>query len=565
VALNPKKKNKSEEIPDIEGYVTEEMLYKGRRAEREIPVVPLVIVAVILVTLMIILAVSKPWKNGQDLSDGTLDSLKVEQRDKETEKKKNLTSADAPWFYVDHKSRIYFDETQFNGAKSLVIPSHFDGVQVKVVNGDSFKAENSTVESVVISEGIISIGDGAFSNFSKLENITLPATLDYVTGSAFRGTPWYKAQNEKFVIVGDGVLIKYNGSDENVRIPANVKAIDCSAFMGVKNAKKITIPQGVKYIGENVFTDCSAEEIEFPSSVNDIANTAFLDSAFIEKHKNKNLIVGSGCMISYEVKNNIIRVPQETVLLTNLNFPEDNDITLYIGEKVSKISDMEALGLVASFKAAANSPVFSTDNGVLYNRDKSILYRFPIYSDMKRYEVYTYTKQISSEAFMRSDLEYILLPQKLSTISDRAFEECEKLKKIQIPDTAVNIGTSILRNCKNLEICELPDTLIAIPHGIFLGCTSLESVHLSDNVRTIKGNAFYGCTSLKELYIPENLSKIEPKAFYGCDIKFTIDAKNDYFQIVDGKLTEKEVKKESIAKTESKAKVTSSKETSSKK
>ena len=61
---------------------------------------------------------------------------------------------------------------------------------------------------------------------------------------------------EDFEIV-NGVLKKFNGSDENVVIPSSVKHIGEMAFMGSTGLKSVALPEGLLSIGYWAFTDCT--------------------------------------------------------------------------------------------------------------------------------------------------------------------------------------------------------------------------------------------------------------------------------------------------------------------
>ncbi len=539
----------------------------GHRSSKEsghniiIPVVA-IILGVLLLVLVGMSFTSCNTTGSGNLSDKTIESIKddASKKKKEQAKEVRFDSESAPWFYIDNRNRIYFDADahekyysskdytgDFSARETLKIPTYFDNIKVSVINGETFGEENSYIKKVIISDGVQAVGNGAFKGFKSLRSVTIPSSVTRVMGEAFHDTPWYRAQEAKFVTVGDGVLIKYNGIDSDLAIPKNVKAIDCMAFSNLESAEAVYIPASVTYIGDAAFKGCTAEEIEIPQSVTSIANDAFFDSAYLKKYKGKELIVGKGCMISYAIENSVIRIPNEAFQLSGLDFEEKGKgISLHIGENVNAISDFEALGYFNEFKVDIDNPYLSTDSGVLYSKDKTIVYRFPVFSDETRYELHPLTTRISSEAFSASHLEYIQLSNKLVQIDDRAFSGCKELKELRMPDTTTILGTSLFRDCQKLKRCELSDKISVIPHGIFSGCESLEELYIPDTVREIKGNSFWGCKSLKKLVIHERLTKINLKTFKDCNISFEVDDRNPVYASVDGKLTEIPKKEESI-------------------
>lgn len=74
-----------------------------------------------------------------------------------------------------------------------------------------------------------------------------------------------------------GVLIKYEGTDEHVTIPADVKEIGEGAFKGRTALKSVVIPDSVTTIGNNAFVGCtSLASLDLPDSVTTIGDNAFV-------------------------------------------------------------------------------------------------------------------------------------------------------------------------------------------------------------------------------------------------------------------------------------------------
>ena len=96
--------------------------------------------------------------------------------------------------------------------------------------------DNEKIESVVIKEGVTSIGNGAFDTHSGLTNITIPNSVTSIGAYAFSDC----------------------GSLTNITIPNNLTSIGDGAFYGCESLTNITIPNGVTSIGNNAFNRCSS-------------------------------------------------------------------------------------------------------------------------------------------------------------------------------------------------------------------------------------------------------------------------------------------------------------------
>ena len=134
------------------------------------------------------------------------------------------------------------------------------------------------------------IGDNAFNGCISLtsfrylteDNEGLPTAISDVGSDAFTGTPWISAHSDEFVIVGDGILYKYNGSASIITIPAEVKTIAPYAFYANSHIAVVLAEDGseLKTIGEYAFAECaSLEAVVIPSRVTLIMENAFYNDA----------------------------------------------------------------------------------------------------------------------------------------------------------------------------------------------------------------------------------------------------------------------------------------------
>ena len=121
-------------------------------------------------------------------------------------------------------------------------------------NGSPWYNYRSSVKSVVIGEGVTSIGWSAFSGCSSLTLGTIPESVTSIGGYAFYGC----------------------SSLMSATIPEGVTGIEWQTFYACSSLTSVTIPSSVTSIGREAFRDCSSlASVSIPSSVTSIGESAF--------------------------------------------------------------------------------------------------------------------------------------------------------------------------------------------------------------------------------------------------------------------------------------------------
>ena len=257
----------------------------------------------------------------------------------------------------------------------------------------------------------------------------------------------------------------------SVTIPSGVTGIDIRAFSGCENLTGITIPDGVTKIGESAFQDCTKlAGVTIPDSVVNIGWGAFgycksLDSITIPDSVNK---IG-GCAFMY-------------------------------CESLTKIN------------VASENKKYSSEKGVLFNKDKTKLICYPNAKTDKTYSI----------------------PDGVTNISADAFQNCVNLTSVTIPDSVTKIGSGAFMLCSGLTSVTIPDGVTSIEDWSFCECTSLKNVKIPDNVKSIGKYAFCECTSLKNITLPSKLQSIGNYAFAHCTDLIGITIPDSVKSIGDG-------------------------------
>lgn len=111
---------------------------------------------------------------------------------------------------------------------------------------------------------------------------------------------------------------------------------------------------------------------------------------------------------------------------------------------------------------APDSPYFSSADGILFNKDKTEMVRYPIGKADTSYTIPTTVEVIGAHCFQRCNkLESIIIPNSVHTIKNRAFAECI-FESIIIPDSVRTIEDQAFLSCVNLTSLNIPKSVETI-------------------------------------------------------------------------------------------------------
>lgn len=111
-----------------------------------------------------------------------------------------------------------------------------------------------------------------------------------------------------------------------------------------------------------------------------------------------------------------------------------------------------------------------------------------------------------------TDLEYIAIPDSVTSYGVQAFEQCIHLKEVHLSANAQALSSQMFLYCTALTAIDLPEGLTEIANQAFNGCASLSSVRFPSTLETIGEYAFLE-TALTTVQIPENTQSIGNAAF----------------------------------------------------
>ena len=156
-----------------------------------------------------------------------------------------------------------------------IIPSQIDGYPVVEIEGYAFK-DCTRLKKVVLPDTLRQIGEFAFKDCIRLETLIIPDTVEKIGWGAVQGTLWLENQDTTFVIAGKGILLAYNGTEEQVVIPEGVCAIGGYAFDSCVSMKTVQFPCTLRSVDAFAFINClGLEQVQMVDGLKSIGEYAF--------------------------------------------------------------------------------------------------------------------------------------------------------------------------------------------------------------------------------------------------------------------------------------------------
>lgn len=387
--------------------------------------------------------------------------------------------------------------------------------------------ENITIPAKINGLTVTTIGKGAFVQ-TGMGSLNIPASITDIKPNAFKLSGFNKIEvdknNSNYTSI-NGVLFskdktvlfaypKENSATSYI-IPDGVKIIESTAFMGTSNLNSIVIPNGVTTIKENAFYLCSnLKNVSIPTSVKSIGEYAFDFSACTKE--NYGYYIGN-CLIGADNEiNGNFTIKDGTRLVADSALREiDNLGNISIPASVEIIGDCAFLNFssesLKNITVANENKYFSSENGVLFNKNKTELLCYPCGKNETTYTVPNTVTKLAKVSFSGCKLNKLNLPNNLKYIDESAFTETS-LKTLSIPESVEYIGKYTFL-MSGIETVNIPKRIATIEEGTFSCCINLKSVTIDNNIKHIGDYAFSACYNLSDINISNNVTSIGKGAF----------------------------------------------------
>ncbi len=436
--------------------------------------------------------------------------------------------------------------TGYTGKESnIIIPSEIAGKKVTKIGESAFNGEENddstgaSLRSVVLPEGVYSIGDAAFSNCILLESITIPKGLISIGSNAF----------ENCVRL------------ESINLPNSITSIGTEAFVYCIKLKSITIPKGVACIQDNTFMECfKLQSIKIPKSVKEIQSYVFdfsdestidtfdiyyegtekewqqikLDEDWfycddeeavdIRMHYNYDFsnedLLDAYIMITSDKQSYIKNLGDTAFQLEGITKTGNGTLvyTVTSGKDIVEVSSSGMVSIKNEGTAVITVSMAATDT---YKEAESRTISITVNKKAVQIEA-DYTHKIESNGevtitgYTGRETDIIvpseIAGKKVTGIAEYAFNDegvdGAPVRTVILPDGIKTIGNAAFAECRKLQTITLPDSIISIGESAFDYCIRLQNVAIPKGITCIQDGTFTGCSKMQNIIIPKSVKEI---------------------------------------------------------
>lgn len=348
-------------------------------------------------------------------------------------------SATYEGFVYEVLNGTYCSITGYTGSDTeVVIPLEIEGYIVQRVENSAFK-NNTTIEKVVFSETVETMGNEVFRGCTNLTYVGLNSGLKSIGEYTFYGCTSLKEYS----------------------VPLGTTSIGNYAFYGCTALSKVEISASVKSLGNYAFGNCTAliDGVTLNEGLISIADDAFNGCTNLEEIVLPDSVTTLGYNVFYNCQK-----------LTSINIPQ----------KLTTCNSYTYYGHGTFRNTGITSVVIPEGMTTIP------AYTFYNCTTLESVVLPDSVTTIGNSAFEGcSSLKTAELNENLTTIGNNAFSGCSSLESVQMPESLETIGNYAFNGCSGLKTVNLNDGLKTIGERAFYGCSALKEVEIPASTATL--------------------------------------------------------------------------------
>lgn len=329
----------------------------------------------------------------------------------------------------------------------LELPKYCDGMYIEEIGSGAFKG--GAFKTVIIPDSVKRLAPKAFCG-SDIEYIVVPETVEFIGKAAFRDC----VNLRSVVIKNANAVIQPKIFDKCYHIAQADVPISVASKAAFPRIAELTV-SGAGRIEKSAFEDCkSLKRVTLGGGITEIGESAFDCCDALEE-----VVFADGLRriesdaFAYCTALGAVELPETVEEICAGAFCDSGIKTMSV--------------------AAGNKVYHSADNCVIRTADKRLV----------------------------AGCSYSVIPNdgSVTTIGERAFESCDEMTAVEIPDRITELCANAFAWCDGLIEANLHEGVERVGDWAFEECTALETVILPASLAYLGLSVFDGCENLSEV------------------------------------------------------------------
>lgn len=319
-----------------------------------------------------------------------------------------------------------------------------------------------------------------------------------------------------------------------------VKVIKSGMFSNCSNLVELKLPVSITKIESNAFANSAIKEIYIPKNIREIDIQAFIYASNLETIEVDRLAGGvchsyDGC-VYVGTRNSTLFIippgkkeyvmPEETTSIYGTNAGNQAQVflvgkglqTITFNNKIQGVTGqwfMYGSNNLVQINIDESHPNYSSYNGCIYDKSYTELIYWPAGKTYDERMLHENTTIMGSYSLVyNSSIIDFVVPDKITTLKDRAISSCSKLKSVIVPSSVTGMGSGCFNGCNQL-ISAVVNTSV-LGEGMFSSAFALKTVTINSKPTVFPDNMFNWCNSLQEITIPDSVTRIGSYCFQNC-------------------------------------------------
>ena len=411
--------------------------------------------------------------------------------------------------YIGNQTEIQINEnvTKINSGafqnKEIVTVAFENENKISQI-GDSAFSQCKSLKNIQLPSKLNTISQSLFSECSALQSINIPSAIENIGIKAF----YLCTSLQNITFEPDSKLVRiYNESFsgctqlQNIQIPNSVNRIYTEAFKQCTKLTSINLPDSLEKMGEYIFKYSGIRNIQYSQSsigIENLTTYCFGNMDYLETFTIPNSVKVVKANAFYSCPQlNSVTFGNNLEIIDDYAFNNNENLQYINMSENDCLTNLTAFTfnncpkLISFHLTAVNN--FQFHDGMLFNQNETILILF----------------------LKATPIENITIPQTVMSISQCAFSDCSKIKRVTFEGNSsiTEIKYLAFYNCTSLESVNFPASLQILGSGVFQFC-NLRYIFLTlSHIEELPESVFSGNKRLSEIFLPVTLKNVSQTSF----------------------------------------------------